>query len=311
MQVTVGGARYLAGPARRRALARARSPRSRRVADGLPVAVALHTDHCPPDRVDGFCGRCSRRRATASAAASRRCSLAHVRRLDAAARREPARSPRSCSRVPRAGIVLEIECGVVGGEEDGIGGADVDGDRLYTTPEDLLGWPTRSAPASAALPARGDVRQRPRPVRAGPRPAAPGDPRARARTRWRRATPARASSTSSTASSGSSPEELQGGRRYGVVKVNLDSDAQYAFTRAAAGHMFAHYDGVLRSTAGSATSAPTTRVRGGPRPRRAWRPGSRRRARWAPRGGPLGRGLTAGRRYADCAASAWRIVLGA
>jgi fructose-bisphosphate aldolase class II len=31
----------------------------------------------------------------------------------------------------------------------------------------------------------------------------------------------------------------------GVVKVNLDSETQYAFTRAAAGHMLAHRDGVL------------------------------------------------------------------
>ena len=46
-------------------------------------------------------------------------------------------------------------------------------------------------------------------------------------------------------SSGSASEELRAAVANGVVKVNLDSEAQYAFTRAAAGHMFSHYDGVL------------------------------------------------------------------
>jgi fructose-bisphosphate aldolase, class II len=46
-------------------------------------------------------------------------------------------------------------------------------------------------------------------------------------------------------SSGSSSDELQAAIGHGVVKVDLDSEAQYAFTRAAAGHMLAHYDGVL------------------------------------------------------------------
>ena len=35
-------------------------------------------------------------------------------------------------------------------------------------------------------------------------------------------------------------------RRFGVVKMNVDTDAQYAFTRPIAGHMFANYDGVLK-----------------------------------------------------------------
>jgi len=33
---------------------------------------------------------------------------------------------------------------------------------------------------------------------------------------------------------------------YGVVKLNVDTDMQYAFTRAVAGHMFKNYDGVLK-----------------------------------------------------------------
>ncbi|HEX5495699.1 MAG TPA: class II fructose-bisphosphate aldolase, partial [Mycobacteriales bacterium] len=46
--------------------------------------------------------------------------------------------------------------------------------------------------------------------------------------------------------SGSSPEEIAEAVSYGVVKMNVDTDTQYAFTRPLAGHMFANYDGVLK-----------------------------------------------------------------
>ena len=142
-------------------------------------------------------------------------------------------------------IVLEIECGVVGGEEDGIGDADADGDRLYTTPGDLLkvadvlGIGERGRYLLAAtfgnvhgLYAPGHVRLRPEILGEGQDALGRAHPGARFQYVFH-------------GSSGSSPEELQAAVGPGVVKVNLDSEAQYAFTRAAAGHMFAHYDGVL------------------------------------------------------------------
>jgi fructose-bisphosphate aldolase, class II len=46
--------------------------------------------------------------------------------------------------------------------------------------------------------------------------------------------------------SGSRPQEIREAVSYGVVKMNIDSDTQYAFTREVAGHMFANYDGVLK-----------------------------------------------------------------
>jgi fructose-bisphosphate aldolase class II len=46
--------------------------------------------------------------------------------------------------------------------------------------------------------------------------------------------------------SGSTEQEIADAVRYGVVKMNIDTDTQYAFTRAIAGHMFANYDGVLK-----------------------------------------------------------------
>ena len=46
--------------------------------------------------------------------------------------------------------------------------------------------------------------------------------------------------------SGSLAEEIAAAVEYGVVKMNVDTDTQYAFTRPVAGHMFARYDGVLK-----------------------------------------------------------------
>jgi fructose-bisphosphate aldolase, class II len=142
-------------------------------------------------------------------------------------------------------IVLEVECGVVGGEEDGIGGEVVSRDRLYTTPEDLLqvaealGTGARGRYLLAAtfgnvhgVYAPGHVRLRPQILADGQEALE----RAHAGARFQYVF---------HGSSGSSPEELRAAVDNGVVKVNLDSETQYVFTRAAAEHMIDHRDGVL------------------------------------------------------------------
>ena len=108
------------------------------VAKKYDVNIALHTDHCPKDKLDGF--------VRPLLAASRRAGqgrrhavvpVAHVGRLRGAARREPRDRPRAARSWPRPrNIILEIEVGVVGGEEDGVEGK-ID-DKLYSTPEDAL-----------------------------------------------------------------------------------------------------------------------------------------------------------------------------
>jgi fructose-bisphosphate aldolase class II len=46
--------------------------------------------------------------------------------------------------------------------------------------------------------------------------------------------------------SGSALEDIRETLKYGVVKMNIDTDTQYAFSRAAADHFFRNYDGVLK-----------------------------------------------------------------
>jgi fructose-bisphosphate aldolase class II len=247
VQATVGGAKYLSGGAGDALTgARALAALWSELAPRYPVAIALHTDHCPPEQADAFL------RPLLAASRERRergaPPLFHSHMFDGSTLPLEENLRRSADLLEECralDIVLEIECGVVGGEEDGIGGGDVPREQLYTTTDDLLrvaevlGPGDRGRYLLAAtfgnvhgLYAPGHVELRPEILGAGQAALAEAHPGARFEYVFH-------------GSSGSSPEELRAAVAHGVVKVNLDSEAQYAFTRAAAGHMFAHYDGVL------------------------------------------------------------------
>jgi fructose-bisphosphate aldolase, class II len=212
VQVTVGGARYLSGAAKDALTgARAFAALGRELAERYPVAIALHTDHCPPADADSFLWPL----------------LAD-----------------SAGRVERRERPL-FHTHMVGGEEDGIGDEAVSRDRLYTTREDLLrvaealGTGARGRYLVAAtfgnvhgVYAPGQVRLRPQILADGQEALERKHPGARFQYVFH-------------GSSGSSPEELRAAVDNGVVKVNLDSETQYAFTRAAAEHMIDNRDGVL------------------------------------------------------------------
>jgi fructose-bisphosphate aldolase class II len=249
VQVTVGGARYLAG-AEGDGLtgARAFAALGRELAARYPVAIALHTDHCPPEHVDSFL------RPLLDASGERvergEPPLFNSHMFDGSTLPldENLRvSEGLLERCRELEIVLEVECGVVGGEEDGVGAEGVESERLYTTPEDLLevaatlGTGERGRYLLAATfgnvhgvyPA-GHVKLRPEILADGQAALAQAHPGARFEYVFH-------------GSSGSSPEELRAAVGNGVVKVNLDSETQFAFTRAAAEHMVSQRDGVLAS----------------------------------------------------------------
>jgi fructose-bisphosphate aldolase, class II len=247
VQVTVSGARYFSGAAQdARGGARAIAALARELAARQPVAVALHTDHCPPGDVDAFLWPLladSRARVEHG-----EHPLFHSHMFDGSTMplRENLRvSAELLDECRELDIVLEVECGVVGGDEDGIGDEGVSRDRLYTTPEDLLrvaaalGTGDRGRYLLAAtfgnvhgVYAPGHVNLRPDILAEGQRALGQSYPGARFQYVFH-------------GSSGSSPAELRAAVDNGVVKVNLDSEAQYAFTHAAAAHMIANREGVL------------------------------------------------------------------
>jgi fructose-bisphosphate aldolase class II len=248
VQITTGAAEFLSGGAvRDMALgARALAEYARALGERYPVLIGLHTDHAPPEKFDAFVRPLiaeSRRRVTAGEQ-----PLFHSHMFDGSTLplEENLRfSARLLDELAPLGVVLEVESGVVGGEEDGVAGPRANRDELYTTTADLLrvadvlGTGERGRYLLAAtfgnvhgVYAPGSVKLRPGVLRAGQEALAAAHPGARFQYVFH-------------GSSGSEPDDVRAAIAGGVVKVNLDSDAQYAFTRAIAGHMFANYDGVL------------------------------------------------------------------
>ena len=255
IQISVGGAEYLSGTGASDALlgARAFARYAHVLAEASPVLVALHTDHCPPAHVDDWLRPLiaeSGRQVALGAA-----PLFHSHMFDGSTLpltenlRISSDLLVACSEL---GVVLEVECGVVGGEEDGIAGPGAGRDELYTTPEDLLrvadvlGIGERGRYLVAATfgnvhgtYAPGNVVLRPEILEAGQRALATAHPGARFQYVFH-------------GSSGSSERELAEAVSFGVVKVNVDTDNQYAFTRAIAGHVLDHWAGILKVDGGVA-----------------------------------------------------------
>ncbi|HEY5878911.1 MAG TPA: class II fructose-bisphosphate aldolase, partial [Nakamurella sp.] len=147
-----------------------------------------------------------------------------------------------------ANIILEIEVGVVGGEEDGVV-AEIN-EKLYTSPDDFLatldalGAPENNSYIVAAT--FGNVHGVYKPGGVKLRPAVLRDGQDALVEKLGLAAGAKPFSLVFHGGSGSSAEEIAEAVSYGVVKMNIDTDTQYAFTRPIAGHMFANYDGVLK-----------------------------------------------------------------
>ena len=108
------------------------------MAKNYPVNVALHTDHCPKDKLDGFVRPLLAISAERVERGEEPLFQSHMWDGSAVPLDENLQIAERAARgvPPGREIVLEIEVGVVGGEEDGVVGA-ID-EKLYTTPEDAL-----------------------------------------------------------------------------------------------------------------------------------------------------------------------------
>ena len=137
---------------------------------------------------------------------------------------------------------------MVGGEEDGVV-AEIN-DKLYTSPEDFLqtldalGAPENNSYIVAAT--FGNVHGVYKPGGVKLRPKVLRDGQDALVEKLGLAAGAKPFSLVFHGGSGSSAEEIAEAVSYGVVKMNIDTDTQYAFTRPIVGHMFSNYDGVLK-----------------------------------------------------------------
>jgi fructose-bisphosphate aldolase class II len=248
LQISTGGAEYASGPTVKNMVtgAVALAEFATEVAKNYPISVALHTDHCPKNKLDGYVRpllAISKERV-----ANGRAPLFQSHMWDGSAVPvdENLRIAEELLKdAAAAHIILEIEVGVVGGEEDGVSAA-ID-DKLYSTVEDglataaALGLGERGRYMTALT--FGNVHGVYKPGNVKLRPEILQEIQDAVGAKYGVQKPF---DLVFHGGSGSLLSEIQGALDFGVVKMNIDTDTQYAFTRPVADHMLKNYDGVLK-----------------------------------------------------------------
>ncbi|QCW52017.1 class II fructose-bisphosphate aldolase [Nocardioides dongxiaopingii] len=251
IQVSTGGADYLSGPTVKNMVSGslAFAAYAAEVAKSYPVNIALHTDHCPKDKLDGFVRPLLDLSVERVKAGQAPLFQSHMWDGSAVPLDENLSiAAELLEKCIAAKIILEIEVGVVGGEEDGVE-AEIN-DKLYSTPEDAiataraLGHGDQGYYMTALT--FGNVHGVYKPGNVKLRPSVLRDAQAAVVQEFGLEEGAKPFHLVFHGGSGSTAEEIAEALDYGVVKMNVDTDTQYAFTRPVAGHMFAHYDGVLK-----------------------------------------------------------------
>ena len=248
VQISTGGAEYLSGQAVKNMVvgASALAEFAHVVADRYPIHVALHTDHCPKDKLDAYMRplvAISRERVQHG---QEPLFQSHMWDGSAVPLKENLEiASELLEQCAAARIIMEMEIGVVGGEEDGIVGEI--NEKLYTTAEDALataealGLGERGRYILAAT--FGNVHGVYKPGHVKLRPIVLKEIQDAVGQKYGVEKPF---DLVFHGGSGSALEEIREAIGYGVVKMNVDTDTQYAFTRPVADHMFKNYDGVLK-----------------------------------------------------------------
>ncbi|TCC11391.1 class II fructose-bisphosphate aldolase [Kribbella soli] len=248
VQVSTGGADYLSGSTVKNMVSGsvALAAYAHEVAKNYPVNIALHTDHCPKDKLDGFVRPLLAISAERVARGENPLFQSHMWDGSAVPLTENLEIAKELlAQAAAAKIVLEIEVGVVGGEEDGV--ANEINEKLYTTVEDglatveALGTGDNGRYLTALTFGNVHGVYKPGAVKLRPEILAEIQDAVGAKVGKERPF-----DLVFHGGSGSTLEEIRAAVDNGVIKMNVDTDTQYAFTRPAAGHMFANYDGVLK-----------------------------------------------------------------
>jgi fructose-bisphosphate aldolase class II len=248
VQVSTGGADYLSGQAVKDMVpgSVALAEFAHVVAAKYPVNIALHTDHCPKDKLDGFMRPLVAISKERVARGEEPLFQSHMWDGSAVPLEENLQiAAELLAECAAARTVMELEIGVVGGEEDGVVGEI--NEKLYSTPEDALatvealGLGERGRYILAAT--FGNVHGVYKPGHVKLRPSVLKEIQDVVGAKYGQDKPF---DLVFHGGSGSALEEIREAISYGAIKMNIDTDTQYAFTRPVAGHMFTNYDGVLK-----------------------------------------------------------------
>ncbi|MFM1943979.1 MAG: fructose bisphosphate aldolase class [Verrucomicrobiota bacterium] len=220
----------------------------RRVADKYDVLIAVHTDHCPPKSVGDFLNPLVEE--SERLVGEGKPTLYNSHMVDAS--NLPLKENLDLcvpiyERLAKMGMMLELEAGVVGGEEDGAAGShDTPAAKLYTTTEDMLEVYRRMSPVQGTYmfaATFGNVHGAYKPGVVKLRPSILKEGQDAIRAEFG---PEAKFYLVFHGGSGSAKSEIKETLGYGVVKMNVDTDCQYAFTRSVADHMLSNYAGVLK-----------------------------------------------------------------
>lgn len=248
VQISTGGAEFLGGQYRKDMVsgARALAEFAHTVAAKYPVNVALHTDHCPKDKLDGYVRPLLEISADRVSRGESPLFQSHMWDGSAETLKDNLEIARELlPKAAAAQIILEVEITPTGGEEDGV--SHEINDALYTTVEDAL----RTAEALGLgengryllAASFGNVHGVYKPGNVVLRPELLRELQDGVGAKYGKQDPF---DFVFHGGSGSTQQEIATALENGVVKMNLDTDTQYAFTRPIADHMFRNYDGVLK-----------------------------------------------------------------
>ncbi len=218
------------------------------VAERYDINVALHTDHCQASKLDKFLKPLiaeSKKRVAAGMLPLFNSHMFDGSELPLKENMDIAVDLlKECSEL---GIILEVEAGVVGGEEDGVNNEGAPASKLYTTPEDMLYVYERLSSVKGArymfAATFGNVHGVYKPGNVKLKPSILKEGQDAVIAKYGKEAEF---DLVFHGGSGSSIEEIHETLEYGVIKMNVDTDTQYAFTRPIVEHMFKNYDGVLK-----------------------------------------------------------------
>ena len=247
IQVSVGGGKFASGVVGDSAWgAISLAQHVHLMAEKYDVFVALHTDHCHVEHLESFMLPLIQESEKRTKRGESPLFNSHM--FDGSPlplKENLKKSLELHKRCYETGIVLEIETGIVGGEEDGINNEGAPAEKLYTTPEDMVEVAQTLRPVGKFMYAAtfgnvhgvykpGNVKLRPDILQEGQK-AVVAELGEMAR-HW----------LVFHGGSGSELSEIHETLDHGVVKMNVDTDTQYSYTRACANHMFVHYEQILK-----------------------------------------------------------------
>jgi len=249
IQVSTGGGAHASGNLKDMVLgAIMLAEQAHHVAAKYDINIALHTDHCQTDKIDSFMKPLIEETARRRAAGLPNLFNSHMYDGSAVSLDENIKNSVELLKLCAENeIILEVEAGVVGGEEDGVNTENVSKDKLYTTPDDMVKVYEALSKVEGGkymfAATFGNVHGVYKPGNVVLKPSILKE--------GQDAVVAKYGKDASFwlvfhGGSGSTLEDIHETLEYGVIKMNIDTDTQYAFTRPVIDHMFVNYDKVLK-----------------------------------------------------------------